>query len=171
MIFLKLSMFIGMSITCYPDKSYPDTCIPTLSLQKYMWHWILWHLFPDIQCSVTIESRHLFPWHLFPQGIKTPVSRHLFPDTCFQQESRHLFPDTCFLELYPDTCFLTPVSPPKKQTPVSQHLFPPKKSDSCFRTAKVQRLTKKSCENAGERIWVHGSFVRPIRKMNCEFLV
>ena len=137
-----------------PDTCFPDTCFHKESR----------HLFPDT--CFQKESRHLFPDTCFRQE-----TRHLFPDTCFQQESRHLFPDTCFLELYPDTCFLTPVSPQKKQTPVSQHLFPPKKSDSCFRTAKVQRLTKKSCENVGERIWFHGSFVRPIRKMNCEFLV
>ena len=82
-----------------------------------MWHWILWHLFPDIQCSVTIESRHLFPRHLFPKGIKTPVSKRK-QDTCFPT------PDS---KRNQDTCFPTPVSwhlspPPKNQTPVSGQL-------------------------------------------------
>ena len=27
---------LWMRITCYPDKSFPDTCIQTLSLHKYM---------------------------------------------------------------------------------------------------------------------------------------
>ena len=103
-----------------PDTCFPDTCFHKESR----------HLFPDT--CFQKESRHLFPDTCFRQE-----TRHLFPDTCFQQESRHLFPDTCFLELYPDTCFLTPVSPQKKQTPVSRHLFPPQKirllfPDSCF---------------------------------------
>ena len=125
-----------MRITCYSDKSYPDTCIQTLSLRKYMWHWILWHLFPDIQCSVTIESRHLFPWHLFPQGIQTPVSRHLFPKGIETRVSWHLFPKGN----------KTPVSwhliPKGIKTPVSWHLFPGIISrylfpDTCFTRNKL----------------------------------
>ena len=131
-----------MRITCYSDKSYPDTCIQTLSLRKYMWRWILWHLFPDIQCSVTIESRHLFPWHLFPQGIKTPVSRHLFPKGIKTPVSRHLFPTgnktPVSRHLFP-TGIKTPVSWHMFPRAISWHLFPdtcfpPKKADTCFPT-------------------------------------
>ena len=141
-----------MSITCYPDKSYPDTCIPTLSLQKYMWHWILWHLFPDIQCSVTIESRHLFPRHLFPQGIKTPVSWHLFPQGIKTPVSRHLFPKgiktPVSRHLFP-TGNKTPVSrhlfPTGIKTPVSRHLFPRAISWHLFPPKKSRHLFPNTC--------------------------
>ena len=120
-----------MRITCYPDKSYPDTCIQTLVYRPLIPSIIVslqlwtgksqWHKFPKwLKTSV---SRQLISRHLFPDTCFQKESRRLFPDTCFQQESRHLFPNTCFLEPYPDTCFLTPVSPQK-----IRHLFP----DTCF---------------------------------------
>jgi hypothetical protein len=143
-----------MSITCYPDKSFPDTCIQTLSLHKYMWQWILWHLFPDIQCSVTIESRQLFPDNWFQDTcFPTPVSKRN-QDTCFPTPVSKRNQDTCFPTpvskrnqdtYFPtpvskrnqDTCFPTPVSWNHFQTPVSRHLFPPQKirhlfPDTCF---------------------------------------
>ena len=120
-VFTKFSIdmqLFRMRITCYPDKSYPDTCIQTLVYRPLIPSIIVslrlwtgksqWHKFPKwLKTSV---SRQLISRHLFPDTCFQEESRHLFPDTCFQQESRHLFPDTCFLESYPDTCFLTPVS-------------------------------------------------------------
>ena len=148
-----------MRITCYPDKSYPDTCIQTLVYRPLIPCTIIflqlwtgksqWHEFPKwLKTSVSRQliSRHLFPdtcfqtesRRLFPDTCFQQESRHLFPNTCFQQESRHLFPNTCFLEPYPDTCFPTLVSPQKSQTPVSQHLFPKTISRHLFPKNQIQ---------------------------------
>ena len=89
--------FLSIS-TC--DIGYFDICFQTFNAQ--------WQLNPD-NCFQTIDFKTPVSRHLFPKGIKTPVSlnhiqtpvsRHLFPGTI----SRHLFPDTCFPKPNPDPC-------------------------------------------------------------------